>query len=140
MDFPMPGEVIRYAYLWHSEQQLGREEAAKDRPCVVILANADTSQVWVAPITHAPPLAEDIAIVLPLKTKLRLGLDSDDSWIVLSDLNQFAWAGPDIRIAPGRSPTTCSYGHLPAALYENIRRKLLDAIQHRAVLTSKRTE
>jgi hypothetical protein len=30
---PEPGRVIRYNYLWAKEQEQGREEGRKDRPC-----------------------------------------------------------------------------------------------------------
>lgn len=35
---PEPGLVISYAYLWHDEQQAGREEGRKDGPSVIVLA------------------------------------------------------------------------------------------------------
>lgn len=35
---PVPGLVIRYSYLWHSEQPAGREEPEKDRPCAIVAA------------------------------------------------------------------------------------------------------
>lgn len=34
---PVPGLVIRYGYLWHSEHLAGREEG-KDRPCAIVAA------------------------------------------------------------------------------------------------------
>ena len=33
----LPGQVIRYAYLWWNEARVGREDATKDRPCGVVL-------------------------------------------------------------------------------------------------------
>ena len=38
MPLPVPGLVIRYSYLWHSEHLAGREEGTKDRPCAIIAA------------------------------------------------------------------------------------------------------
>jgi len=35
---PVPGLVIRYSYLWHSEHLAGREEGEKDRPCAIVAA------------------------------------------------------------------------------------------------------
>jgi sugar phosphate permease len=35
---PIPGLVIRYSYLWHSEYVRGREEGQKDRPCAIVAA------------------------------------------------------------------------------------------------------
>lgn len=39
---PVPGLVVRYAYLWASEYDTFREESVKDRPAVVILAERNT--------------------------------------------------------------------------------------------------
>ena len=56
---PVPGLVIRYSYLWHSEHLEGREEGQKDRPCAIIASiQADESgnpRVLVLPVTHSPP-------------------------------------------------------------------------------------
>ena len=35
---PEPGLVVSYSYLWHREHEAGREEGAKNRPCVIVLA------------------------------------------------------------------------------------------------------
>jgi hypothetical protein len=77
---PVPGLVIRYSYLWRSEHLQGREEAVKDRPCAVILVvgNDKGDQiVTVLPITHLPPDRRDLAVEIPLRTKQRLGLDTE---------------------------------------------------------------
>ncbi|MDF0490607.1 hypothetical protein PX554_20960 [Sphingomonas sp. H39-1-10] len=34
---PVPGLVIRYAYLWSHEAKVGHEEGSEDRPCAVLL-------------------------------------------------------------------------------------------------------
>ena len=55
---PQPALVIRYAYLWPSEQAQGRDEGSKDRPAAIVLAAAaspDGPTVVVLPITHTPP-------------------------------------------------------------------------------------
>ena len=52
---PYPGLVIRYSYLWKREQDEGREEGSKDRPCAVLLSVLDEDEereVLVLPITH----------------------------------------------------------------------------------------
>ena len=59
---PVPGLVIRYAYLWRTEQQRGQEEGLKDRPCAVILVTTDDEGdkvVTVLPITH-PAVEPDV--------------------------------------------------------------------------------
>jgi hypothetical protein len=119
---PVPGLVISYAYLWHGEQELGREEGVKDRPCVVILAvkHEDGQRiVTVAPITHTPPRNAIDAIELPIATKHRLGLDDHKSWMVAAELNRFLWPGPDLRPIPNR-PGVFAYGLLPRQLTRNL--------------------
>jgi hypothetical protein len=72
--FPEPyaGLVIRYSYLWKREQQEGREEGLKDRPCAVVLVVTDEDgerEVLVLPITHTPPANPIDAVEIPTETK-----------------------------------------------------------------------
>lgn len=123
MTFPAPvaGMVIRYAYLWRREYERGRAEAAKDRPCAILLAVMDDAgdrMVVVLPVTHSPPSDPAHAVEIPAATKQRLGLDDARSWIILTEANRFIWPGPDLRpIAPG----SVVYGELPAALFRQVR-------------------
>ena len=115
---PVPGLVISYAYLWRDQQDQGREEGIKDRPCVVVLAVRQEEGeriVTVAPITHASPHHAKDAIELPAATKRRLGLDDARSWIIATELNRFPWPGPDLRPVPGK-PGAFAYGSLPRQL------------------------
>ena len=115
---PVPGLVIGYVYLWRNQQDQGREEGLKDRPCVVVLAvrrEAGERVVTVAPITHARPRHPSDAIELPTATKRRLGLDDAQSWIVATEMNRFLWPGPDLRPVPGK-PGVFAYGSLPRQL------------------------
>lgn len=94
--------MIRYAYLWSDESRRGREEGVKDHPCSVILVTQEQRGdqiVTVLPITHSEPKDANLALEIPSVTKKRLGLDSERSWIVLSEANQFTWPGPDLRPA-----------------------------------------
>lgn len=121
---PRPGLVIRYSYLWAREYDEGREEGVKDRPCAVLLAtrtDADDLRVIVLPITHARPADPEHAIEIPPATKRRLGLDDDQSWIVLTEGNAFAWPGPDLRFTPGGGPESVALGLLPARLITAMR-------------------
>jgi mRNA-degrading endonuclease toxin of MazEF toxin-antitoxin module len=121
---PERGLVISYAYLWHREHELGREDGAKDRPCVVILAveaQGGDFVVTVAPVTHAMPSAADTAIEIPLATKRRLGLDDAPSWVVVSEGNRFVWPGPDLRPIDS---DVFEYGFLPPALFQRVQAKL----------------
>ena len=125
---PRPGLVIRYSYLWAREHDEGREEGVKDRPCAVLLAtrtDAGDLRVIVLPITHAPPGDPGNAIEIPVATKRRLGLDDDQSWIVVTEGNAFAWPGPDLRFAPGGGPESVALGFLPARLINAVRDRFL---------------
>jgi hypothetical protein len=94
---PEPGLVISYAYLWHHEHEVGRDEGQKDRPSVIVLAverEADGAMiVTVLPITHSAPADADSALEIPLPVKRHLGLDDDPSWIVVAEGNEFLWPG-----------------------------------------------
>jgi hypothetical protein len=84
---PRPGLVVRYAYLWQNEQNAGRDEGVKDRPCAIVLASEDaqgSKTVYVLPVTHTRPADPDDGVELPSTTKARLGLDAERSWIVVS--------------------------------------------------------
>lgn len=124
---PEPGLVISYAYLWHSEASHGRDEGAKYRPAVVVLAMEDKPDggrtVLVAPVTHRPPDDPAMAVEIPPQTKRRLGLDADRSWIVVSEVNRFEWPGPDLRpVSPGR----WAFGLLPAGLFRAVRIRMVE--------------
>lgn len=120
---PTPGLVIGYAYLWEREAGAGRDEGAKDRPCVIILAVEDRDGdriVHVAPITHAQPRVAEEAVALPQATKARLGLDGQPSWIITSELNRFTWPGPDLRPISRNKPDTFAFGSIPLGLFKQI--------------------
>lgn len=120
---PEPGLVIPYAYLWRHEHRQGQEEGRKVRPSVIVLAvqspKGGAPRVTVAPITHTPPSKDGEAIELPPRVKQSLGLDDDRSWIVLDEVNQFAWPGYDIRPVPG-SKDRFAYGFIPPKLYDAV--------------------
>jgi hypothetical protein len=128
LGLPAPGQVIRYAYLWWNEARLGREEATKDRPCGVVLTRSTkqgSTMVYVLPITHTPPLKAEDGIEIPAATKQRLGLDNDRSWIITTELNRFAWSGPDIRATASGD---YAYGYLP----EKLMRLVLEQVRRHA--------
>jgi hypothetical protein len=133
---PEPGLVIPYAYLWRHEHRKGQEEGRKVRPSVVVLAvqspKGDTPRVTVAPITHTPPAKEGEAIELPPRVKHALGLDDERSWIVLNEVNQFAWPGYDIRPVPG-STDRFAYGFIPPKLYDTVIGRILELAAARRV-------
>jgi hypothetical protein len=128
LPIPKPGLVIRYSFLWSSEQATGATEGAKDRPCaIVVAARRDPKgdvQTIVAPITHRPPEDPGASIEIPAATCRHLGLDSGRHWLRLDELNRFAWPGFDLRPIPGR-PGEYSYGMLPPDLFQRLREGIL---------------
>ena len=130
---PVVGLVIRHAYLWWSESRRGVEEGSKDRPCVIIHMRQNEyreTEVFIAPITHASPREPERAIVLPTATKVRLGLDEQDSWIVTTEVNRFIWPGPDLRPLPGGG---AAYGHLPARMTRDVVQQIQSNARDRAL-------
>lgn len=119
---PEPGLVISYAYLWHDEQQAGREEGRKDRPSVIVLAverDADgATVVTVLPITHRAPTEAGTAVEIPQTVKRHLGLDDDRSWIVVAEGNEFLWPGYDLRKLPGHD--RYDYGFVPPRFFNEV--------------------
>lgn len=127
---PHPGLVIRYAYLWKREFEAGREEGSKDRPCAIVMAVIDDdgeAQVLVLPVTHTPPYSVADAVEIPRTTKQRLGLDGERSWIMITEVNEFIWPGPDLRPVPGGDGSIV-YGVLPPDLFEKVRKQFLARI------------
>jgi hypothetical protein len=123
---PAPGLVIRYAFLWSGEHEQALYEAAKDRPCAIVLAAkiGDTSlvQTVVVPITHSKPVDGDAtaSIEIPGQICKQLGLDGDKHWVRLTELNRFVWPGYDLRERPDASGRI-DYGFLPEAFFEQIK-------------------
>ena len=125
---PQAGQVIRYAYLWWNESRAGREHGAKDRPCGVVLTrvtSAGNTIAYVLPVRPTPPLKDERGIEIPQATKRHLGLDAERLWIITTELNLFAWPGPDIR--PTHSGEYL-YGYVP----EKLMRLVLDQVKRHA--------
>ena len=127
---PFPGLVVHYSYLWRDQWLRGREEGVKDRPCVIVATEPSANGevlVTLAPITHSPPRSPEPPIELPLAVKRLLQMDDQRSWIVVTDLNSFYWAGEDLRSVPGKPPGHVSYGVLPPGLFRQVRNGILRA-------------
>lgn len=140
---PHPGLVIRYAYLWKREHEEGREDGSKDRPCAIVLSIAEEDgerEVLVLPITRTPPEHANDAIEIPPPTKRRLNLDSERSWIVITEANEFVWPGPDLRPTLERDPSTIAYGTLPPKFFVHVRDKFLERIERDQASLVRRTE
>jgi hypothetical protein len=128
--------VLRYAFLWRREFDDGREESRKDRPCAVILAAPATAggmQVYVLPVTHAPPSDPSLAIEIPPRIKHHLHLDDERSWIILDEINDFLWPGYDLRPVPNSDPARVDYGVLPPRFFDAVRTAFLALARERRV-------
>jgi hypothetical protein len=126
---PGPGLVIRYSYLWRSEEIAGRREGIKDRPCAVLVAVLDKrgrKRVAVLPVTHTAPARSSDAVEIPSPTKMHLGMDDARSWIVTTEMNIFDWPGPDLRPAKRGEPSSIAFGTLPAPLFARVRESFLE--------------
>jgi hypothetical protein len=145
VSFPEPyvGLVIRYSYLWKREADAGRDEGTKDRPCAIVMAvvhDDGEKEVLVLPITHSLPANPADAIEIPTVTKNRLGLDSERSWIVITEANEFIWPGPDLRPVPGRDASTIAYGPLPPRFFAHVRDRFFERDQREKSQRVKRSE
>lgn len=136
--------VIRYSFLWADEHRAGHESGRKDRPCAVLLAVTDESdprdRVTVLAITHSPPTRPEYAIEIPAVTKKRLGLDEDQSWIVLNEANDFLWPGPDLARIGNAATGEFIYGQLPPKLFAEIRRRHMELDRQTRVRVVPRSE
>jgi hypothetical protein len=139
---PVPGLVIRYSYLWRAEHLRGQEEGVKDRPCAVILVtrtDEGDEAVTVLSITHTPPENPALALEIPQATKARLGLDSDRSWVVLTEANRFIWPGPDLRPAGGTLDSV-AYGLLPQTFFSQLKERFVAILRAGQAKAISRTE
>jgi len=127
---PQPGLVICYSYLWATEHARGVEEGRKDRPCAIVAARQvieDREIVTVVPVTHTPPATPDDGIEIPAALKEHLGLDSQPSWIIIAETNDFIWPGVDLRPVPGSQPKRFEFGMLPPKFFVHVRDRILRA-------------
>ena len=137
---PHPGLVISYSYLWADEHRRGQEEGRKDRPCAIVVARQTAGGETVAtvvPVTHTPPHDPASALELPASIKKHLGLDDERSWIILDEVNDFFWPGPDLRpVEPGK----IAYGVLPPGFFRKMRDLLRKIHAKRKLALVRRSE
>jgi uncharacterized protein YifN (PemK superfamily) len=136
---PESGLVISYSYLWSNEYKAGKVEGLKNRPCAIVLVVTNeegSKKVTVAPITHTLPVNLDVAIEIPPRVKNHLGLDADQSWIILDDFNEFIWPGYDLRPISGKAGAY-DYGFLPPVLFKQIVGKIIELRQKGLSKTSR---
>ena len=135
---PQEGLVIRYNYLFFEDAEKGLEEAPYDRPCMILrVLPLDVPggglRIYILPITHTAPKPGTAGILLPVKTSRRLGMDDDQSWLILDDVNDFIWPGPDVRITP-------QYGMMPPGLYAKARDQFVKLARARKADVTRRTD
>ena len=75
---------------------------------------------------------------MPGAVKRHLGLDSDPSWIITTEVNRFIWPGPDIR--PAGNSDTPFYGPIPAKLFSQVKQQISDNAKAQQAAIVKRTE
>ncbi len=138
LDPPRPGQVISYRYLWWSEYRKGRVEGNKERPCAVVYAVknvAEKTRVYVLPVTHTKPYESEDGLELLPQWKQHLGLDTQPSWVVTSELNHFEWPGVDVR---GTSIEDVSYGFLPHKVTTRLREIIGERVRKKRTLSVSR--
>lgn len=90
-EFPAPGQVFDYHYLWKWQADQGETAGRKKRPsCVMIVVTNAAGQhvMFIAPITSKTPDKGRTALQIPETEARRANLDSDVSlWVVLDELN-----------------------------------------------------
>ena len=88
------------------------------------------------PIAHARPRRAEDAIAIPPSAKRRLQLDDEQSWIVVSEVNEFVWPGPDLRMA-GKDAV---YGMRPADLVRDLRDLIVARLEKGRLVVSRARE
>lgn len=90
-DFPQPGQVIDYHYLWKWQDQRGETEGRKRRPsCVVVVAvdRKGLHHLFIAPITTKEPNRDRQAVPVPETEARRAKLDPDlRLWVIVDEVN-----------------------------------------------------
>jgi hypothetical protein len=99
-----------------------------------------TTRVLVLPVTHSSPAGGHLAVEIPAAIKTRLKLDNDQSWIVLSEWNEFTWPGPDLRPIGRGGAATSAYGFLPAGFFSTVRDRFVAVVEAGRAVRVRRTE
>jgi hypothetical protein len=125
---PRVGMVINYAYLWARQADQGMDAGEKIRPCAILAVREEedkTKTVFVSPITHTPPFNPRAGILLGQATGDRLGLNTRNSWLMCSEVNEFTWPGYDMYLVQ-RQPQSYVFGDLPRSVLIQAREKLAE--------------
>jgi len=79
--------------------------------------------VKVAPVTDSPPDNREAAFELPAAVKRHLGLDTERSWVIIDEVNEFGWPGFELQPVP-HAPGSFACGFLPPRLFVQLVTKL----------------
>lgn len=119
---PQVGLIIRYEYLWKSEELQGENRGEKHRPCVSILIVPARiivpAKAMVCALTHSEPRGDDVGIEVPAEAKAQMGLSDKRQWIIASEANLVDWDDPGI--VPLRNGDW-TYGVMIRPLLEEVR-------------------
>lgn len=119
---PEPGLFLSYGYLWKWQDEMGDDTGEKNRPCVIVLStenNDGDTVVMVVPVTSRQPRPDRGSVEIPAKVQAHLGLDGEQCWVIIDEVNKFIWPGPDLTQIPGQ-PGKFHYGFIPPKLYKKI--------------------
>ncbi|WP_288960243.1 hypothetical protein [uncultured Sulfitobacter sp.] len=90
-DFPTPGQVFEYHFLWKWQADRGETEGRKARPCcvsIVIKNKAGRHVIFIAPITSKAPAQGRVGLEIPETEARRARLDPHISlWVMVDELN-----------------------------------------------------
>ena len=90
-DFPSPGQVFDYHFLWKWQADRGETEGRKTRPsCVtlVVINKGGQHVLFIAPITSKAPGNDRSFLPIPETEARRAQLDTGvPLWVVLDELN-----------------------------------------------------
>ena len=97
---------------------------------------------WCAsfPSPTQPPLIPRARLKSRVPTKLRLGLNSERSWVVIDEANDFIWPGPDLRPAVSGDPSSVAYGMLPPGFMAVLRQRLSARYKEKSWASTPRSE
>jgi hypothetical protein len=127
---PERGHVVRFEYLWASEESQGYADGEKYRPCAVVVTIAAKGdqplRTMLCGITHTEPKPPSEGVAIPPQAKAAMGLDDEPSWAIISEVNTVNWSDARFR----RTVTGgWTYGALPFEVMEEIREKMVARIK-----------
>lgn len=141
---PEPGLVIRYDFLWKEEEEAGKIDGLKDRPCaIIIVAEPDqnnSSNVFLCPITHSPIQVGETGMEVPAKLARHLRLDSAISWVKTHQINTVIWE--ENRLPYGVVPAfkdQVVFGKLPQSFAQKIFQQVKDNLNNKTLKSTKRS-